>query len=100
MAFHEDSLFTHKALGPAVLQASNYWQPGESLLLTGLSIAVELVFDESRHGGKRVDNLLSDHAQRLAQAFAEKASSWANDAGRRLVKRIALDHRPTNELAG
>ena len=74
-AFHEDLLFTHKGLsGPAVLQASNYWQPGESISINWLiSSEANLVFDESRHGGKRVDNLLGQiMPQRLAQAFAEK----------------------------
>ena len=31
-AFHEDLLFTHRGLsGPAALQISSYWQPGQSL---------------------------------------------------------------------
>jgi predicted Rossmann fold flavoprotein len=34
MAFDEDLLFTHRGLsGPAVLQISNYWQPGEDILV-------------------------------------------------------------------
>ena len=73
--FHEDLLFTHKGLsGPAVLQASNYWQPGESISINWLiNSEANLIFDESRHGGKRVDNLLGQiMPQRLAQAFAEK----------------------------
>jgi predicted Rossmann fold flavoprotein len=38
--FEEDLLFTHRGLsGPAVLQISNYWQPGEAL-------AINLVPDE------------------------------------------------------
>ncbi len=73
--FHEDLLFTHKGLsGPAVLQASNYWQPGESISINWLTNhEANQVFDESRHGGKRVDTLLAQMMpQRLAQAFAEK----------------------------
>ena len=34
LAFREAMLFTHRGLsGPAILQASSYWQPGEPLLL-------------------------------------------------------------------
>ncbi|SDG44634.1 hypothetical protein SAMN05216241_11326 [Limimonas halophila] len=34
MAFHENVLFTHRGVsGPAVLQASSYWRPGEPLTL-------------------------------------------------------------------
>jgi len=34
MAFHEDLLFTHRGLsGPAVLQISSYWNPGEAIRL-------------------------------------------------------------------
>ena len=73
--FNEDLLFTHKGLsGPAVLQASNYWQAGESISINWLANqdATDL-FDESRNGGKRVDNLLAQFMpQRLAQAFSGK----------------------------
>lgn len=32
ISFHENILFTHRGLsGPAILQISNYWQPGEAL---------------------------------------------------------------------
>lgn len=34
IAFQENILFTHRGLsGPAILQISNYWQPGNSLLI-------------------------------------------------------------------
>ncbi len=36
-AFHENVLFTHRGLsGPAILQASNYWQPGQSVTIDWL----------------------------------------------------------------
>ena len=73
--FNEDLLFTHKGLsGPAVLQASNYWQAGESIAINWIANQNSCeVFDESRHGGKRVDNLLAQlMPQRLAQAFADR----------------------------
>ena len=73
--FQEDLLLTHKGLsGPAVLQASSYWQPGEPICVNWLEANdISSVFDESRHGGKRVENLLAQvMPQRLAQAFASK----------------------------
>ena len=37
MAFRENVLFTHRGLsGPAILQASNYWQPGQALTIDWL----------------------------------------------------------------
>lgn len=45
-SFRENLLFTHRGLsGPAVLQISSYWQPGEAVeidLLPGLDLAGEL----------------------------------------------------------
>jgi predicted Rossmann fold flavoprotein len=45
-AFRENLLFTHRGLsGPAVLQISSYWKPGEAIaidLLPGLDLATEL----------------------------------------------------------
>ena len=73
--FNDGLLFTHKGLsGPAVLQASNYWQSGESITINWLAKEDSGgVFDESRHGGKRVDNLLAQFMpQRLAQAFSNR----------------------------
>ncbi len=36
-AFRENLLFTHRGLsGPVILQASNYWQPGQTLLIDWL----------------------------------------------------------------
>ena len=73
--FQEDLLLTHKGLsGPAVLQASSYWQPGEPICVNWLEAnEISSVFDESRHGGKHVENLLAQvMPQRLAQAFASK----------------------------
>jgi len=46
-AFVEDLLFTHRGLsGPAILQISSYWQPGEAIVLdlaAGRDLAGELV---------------------------------------------------------
>lgn len=52
-SFSENLLFTHRGLsGPAVLQLSNYWLPGESItinLLPGMDIAAWLLLQKRQH---------------------------------------------------
>ena len=61
-SFRENILFTHRGLsGPAILQASNYWDPATPLqidLLPGRD-ARELI-TANRTNKKRVDNFFSD----------------------------------------
>ncbi len=71
--FREDLLFTHRGLsGPAVLQISSYWQPGEALtldLLPGLDAAAwlrEAKQQSRRQLGNALAGLLP---QRLADAW-------------------------------
>jgi predicted flavoprotein YhiN len=92
--FDEDLLITHKGVsGPAVLQASSYWNPGEDLTIDFLSGEDPLaVFDERRSGSKTVAAMLTDYLpERLAQALASHAGlpagRWA-EQGRR--QRLAL----------
>ena len=51
IVFREDLLFTHRGLsGPAILQISSYWQPGQIIrinLLPELDIASELIAAKS-----------------------------------------------------
>jgi predicted Rossmann fold flavoprotein len=51
MVFREDLLFTHRGLsGPAILQISSYWQPGQTIrinLLPELDVAEELISAKS-----------------------------------------------------
>ncbi len=51
MSFSEDILFTHRGLsGPAMLQASSYWSPGDAIeidLLPGTD-AADLLLDAKR----------------------------------------------------
>src|SRR5215475_4589467 len=73
--FVEDLLLTHRGLsGPAVLQISSYWQPGEPIhinLLAERDAAAALV--EAKAGGKRqIANLLGDWVPtRLAHVWLE-----------------------------
>lgn len=53
MSFRENILFTHRGLsGPAILQISSYWQPGENIyinLLPDLSLEEELTNAQAQH---------------------------------------------------
>ncbi len=66
--FRENILWTHRGLsGPAILQASSYWQPGETVaidLLPGQD--VKGLIDEARRQRPRVTikTLLADHLPR------------------------------------
>lgn len=68
ISFEENILFTHWGLsGPAILQISSYWQPGEAItinLLPRHSIE-NLIKEERNTGGKRlISQLLNDFYSR------------------------------------
>lgn len=75
-SFDEAALFTHKGLsGPAILQISSYWRPGEEVGITFLPEAeadwlLELKRDRPR---AHVKSVLREHLpDRLADALAER----------------------------
>jgi predicted Rossmann fold flavoprotein len=96
--FREKMLVTHRGLsGPAVLQASSYWRPGQALLLDfapgGLGIQAQLaagadLLEPLRRPGARRDLAALKQAlravlpQRLASHLAEMAGpkGWSNAA--------------------
>ena len=93
MRFREKMLVTHRGLsGPAILQASSYWQPGDALLVDfapGRDLLTQLIKPESRSGPKpRRDMAALKQAlreilpQRLAGFLAEAAAGrgWSNAA--------------------
>lgn len=65
ISFEENILFTHWGLsGPAILQISSYWQPGETFTIDLLPKFKfqELIAEERNYGGKRtVGQLLQQH---------------------------------------
>ncbi len=73
--FHEDLLFTHKGLsGPAVLQASSYWQPGAALALDLYPAAdiSETLIQAKRGAAVSLATALANLVpKRLAQAICE-----------------------------
>ncbi|MNJ93578.1 mercuric reductase [compost metagenome] len=68
MSFEENILFTHWGLsGPAILQISSYWRPGQEItidLLPNFNL-YNLIKQERQYGGKRlVSQLLNDYFSR------------------------------------
>ena len=83
-AFREAMLFTHRGLsGPAILQISSYWQPGQEIsidLLPGLD-AVQFL-KERRHARPKAElrTLLAEvMPQRLAEVLATGDTTTLND---------------------
>ena len=89
--FREKMLVTHRGLsGPAILQASSYWRPGETLVL---DFASEIAIGEELLGALREPGARRDAAalrqalravlpQRLANYLAEAGApkGWSNAA--------------------
>ncbi len=72
--FRESLLFTHRGLsGPAILQVSSYWTPGNPLHVDLLPDAPgESLFSDHRHGRALPATVLSEALpKRLAQAWCE-----------------------------
>jgi predicted Rossmann fold flavoprotein len=70
--FRENILFTHRGLsGPAILQASNYWQPGTAVTIDLLpETPVDRLLDEMQETGRTPVNFVSEHLpHRFAEAF-------------------------------
>jgi hypothetical protein len=89
--FREKMLVTHRGLsGPAILQASSYWRPGEPLLLDfapGVAPEEELLGALKQQGARRDMSALKQALrevlpQRLANHLAEVGGpqSWTNAA--------------------
>ncbi|MBL1321276.1 MAG: NAD(P)/FAD-dependent oxidoreductase [Methylophaga sp.] len=61
--FTENILFTHRGIsGPAILQISNYWSPGDELsinLLPDLEVAEWLILSKEKHGKSLLKTILS-----------------------------------------
>jgi len=62
-SFSEAMLFTHRGLsGPAILQISSYWQPGDSIdvdLLPGQDVGSELIRWQSKHPKAQLSTALA-----------------------------------------
>jgi predicted Rossmann fold flavoprotein len=74
ISFRENSLFTHRGLsGPAILQISSYWQPGEAIevnLLPEVDVAVLLKMAKQQHGQKQLNTILGEYLpKRVIETF-------------------------------
>ncbi|MGG4609869.1 BaiN/RdsA family NAD(P)/FAD-dependent oxidoreductase [Providencia sp. Me31A] len=75
--FKENILFTHRGLsGPAILQISSYWNPGEYVsinLLPNLSITEFLANEKQQHPNQSLKNTLAKLLpRRLVEVFQEQ----------------------------
>ncbi|MBZ9935812.1 NAD(P)/FAD-dependent oxidoreductase [Mesorhizobium sp. BR1-1-16] len=82
-AFEEALLFTHRGLsGPAILQISSYWRPGETIslsLLPGIDVLAQLKAARTANGRQHVATLLGEEMpKRLAQFIASEAGARPN----------------------
>jgi predicted Rossmann fold flavoprotein len=79
--FTDDILFTHRGLsGPAILQASSYWQPGEDItlnLLPHMDAADLLLRAKRAQPGAVLRTLLAQHLPRKLVAELQ-AMFWAD----------------------
>ena len=80
-AFDEDLLFTHRGLsGPAALQISTFWRPGESVTVDlAPGIDLKAVLGEAKAvPGRRLGTLLAELLpRRLAEAWLQPAPGLA-----------------------
>lgn len=92
-SFRENILFTHRGLsGPAILQASNYWKPNESISIDLLpeSNALELL-QNNTDSKKTIGNLLSELLPGKAVQLLlneQEFSKRMNVAGHKLLEDI------------
>jgi predicted Rossmann fold flavoprotein len=96
--FTDDILFTHRGLsGPAVLQASSYWQPGDAIALNLLPYrdATEyLVAAKESQPGTLTRTLLARHLPRKLVAelqalfWADVADTPVGELGNETLRRI------------
>ena len=82
-AFNGAMLFTHRGLsGPAILQISSYWRPGEEILLRlvpGTDIFATLKAARSQNGRQAIQTALANLLpKRLAQYIAESLNVAGN----------------------
>lgn len=76
VSFRENSLFTHRGLsGPAILQISSYWNPGDYLtinLLPDFNFFDYLKSLQQQQGQKYIKNILYEHLpKRMVDIFLE-----------------------------
>ena len=94
ISFRENLLITHRGLsGPAILQISSYWQPGDTLHINLLpEVDANALLLEQRHSAILLPNLLAQYLpKRFAQVWSETASHIKpmNQYSEQEIKQIA-----------
>ncbi len=98
-SFTEDLLFTHRGLsGPAILQASSYWQPGDEIeidLLPGRDAYALLLEARAKQARTLLRNILANHLPRKfvgelqAIAWPKLAEKMLGEIGNDKLENIA-----------
>lgn len=96
ISFRENSLFTHRGLsGPAILQISSYWTPGEAItinLLPEVDLLSYLKSAQQYYPQRQVKTVLSDYfSKRFIEVFLEPRIAEKNLA--------SLSHREFEVIA-
>ena len=87
-AFRENILFTHKGLsGPAILQASSYWQPGQPMRIDLFPDATITTLLEQARKDRPAQSLKNFLAEHLTRRVAER---WCE---------LWLDNKPLGQLS-
>ena len=94
--FPENILFTHRGLsGPAILQISSYWQPGEAItinLLPNINLFEYLKRSQQEHPQKQLKAILAEHIpKRVVDVFLNTAIAVKNLS--------AISHRELEKIA-
>ena len=98
-SFTESILFTHRGLsGPAMLQASSYWKPGEALqidLLSGADAAELLLTSKAARPKASLRAVLSEHLPKALVGELQEIF-WPTLGGRSLAE---IGDRDINRIA-
>lgn len=87
--FHESMLFTHRGLsGPAILQISSYWRPGDAItvnLLPDCNATAWLIEAKTHHGKSLLRSMLQ---QQLGKALVNELQTlwWPGQAEKPLAE--------------
>jgi len=94
--FHEDLLFTHRGLsGPAVLQISSYWRPGQPVridLAPGIDLYQELLRGKATSRKLIANELAAFVPSRLADTWVQQEPAWqrpVNESGDKALAALA-----------
>jgi predicted Rossmann fold flavoprotein len=96
-AFRENMLFTHRGLsGPAILQISSYWHPGESIeivIVPDVDLYEELVKAKTNLADNHLKNILSNFVPKrlLAVFFLNQLDKPIKQYSNTQLKKIVLE---------